>query len=86
MSHFLRRQKGEGGKWKTKTSCKQDQEITNYEKKKKQARIKMLMCIFFPSTKEQGSGNFIQIICMWKKILHYSALILIYFSPIWIVL
>ena len=35
MSHFLRRQKGEGGKWKTKTSCKQDQEITNYEKKKK---------------------------------------------------
>lgn len=34
MSHFLRRQKGEGGKWKTKTSCKQDQEITNYEKKK----------------------------------------------------
>lgn len=34
MSHFLRRQKGAGGKWKTKTSCKQDQEITNYEKKK----------------------------------------------------
>lgn len=33
MSHFLRRQKGAGGKWKTKTSCKQDQEITNYEKK-----------------------------------------------------
>lgn len=33
MSHFLRRQKGAGGKWKTKTNCKQDQEITNYEKK-----------------------------------------------------
>lgn len=35
MSHFLRRQKGAGGKWKTKTSFKQDQEITNYEKKNK---------------------------------------------------
>lgn len=53
MSHFLRRQKGEGGKWKTKTSCKQDQEITNYEKKKKQARIKMLMCIFFLAPKNK---------------------------------
>ena len=46
MSHFLRRQKGAGGKWKTKTRRKKNQEITNYEKKKKQARIKMLMCFF----------------------------------------
>lgn len=35
MSHFLRRQKGAGGKWKTKTRRKKNQEITNYEKKKK---------------------------------------------------
>lgn len=84
MSHFLRRQKGAGGKWKTKTSCKQDQEITNYEKKT--STNKNVDVYFFPSAKEQGSANFIQIICMWKKILHYSALILTYFSPIWIVL
>lgn len=51
MSQFLRRQKGAGGKWKTKQSCKQDQEITNYEKKK--VRIKMLMCIFFLAPKNK---------------------------------
>lgn len=83
MSHFLRRQKGaENGKLKQAANKIKKLQIM----KKKQARIKMLMCIFFPSAKEQGSANFIQIICMWKKILHYSALILTYFSPIWIVL